>query len=216
MPASDPKRLIVSWNGRGRPSSRSARVSPSSTTDRQGSPRTSSTSSGTLAVTSRRVRVQTRTAAPSRCTWIRAPSSLNSTLTSAPRSARAPSRVSAGEASIGRTGTPTCNDTASRASWPPVSASRAVRGSCPESMKARRTEAAGICAAAAMASSITPSSAPWRSSPVSSRRRKACSSAVAAPNSSPSSAARRAVDPVPDVPASSSSVASTALTSSDG
>ncbi len=91
-----------------------------------------------------------------------------------------------------------------------------MRGSWPESMKARRTAAAGISAAAAIASSITPSNAPWRSSPVSSRRRNACSSAVAAPNSPLSRAARRAVDPAPEVCASSSRAASTAATGSDG
>ena len=46
---------------------------------------------------------------------------------------------------------------------------RAVSGSRPDSMNARRTVAAGTSAAAATASSTTPSSAPWRSSPVSSR-----------------------------------------------
>ena len=45
--SSAPNRLAVSWNGRGRPSSCSASVSPSSTTLRHGRPRTSSTSSGT-------------------------------------------------------------------------------------------------------------------------------------------------------------------------
>ena len=117
---------------------------------------------------------------------------------------------------MGRTGLPTCSVTASRPATPSVSASRAVSGSRPESMKARRTAAAGTSAAAATASSMTPSRAPWRSSPVSNRRRNACSSAVAAPNSSASRAARRAVEPVPVVAARASSVASTAATSSRG
>ena len=80
-----PNRLVVSWNGRGRPSSCSARVSPSSTTraarQRRGPARPAR---ARASVTSRSVRVHTRTTSPSRCTWMRAPSSLYSTLTSAP------------------------------------------------------------------------------------------------------------------------------------
>ena len=49
-------------------------------------------------------------------------------------------------------------------------------------MAARRTAAAGRPAALATASAITPASAPWRSSPPSSRRRNSCSVSVAAAN----------------------------------
>ena len=63
----------------GRPSARSAIASPSSTTARTGSASAASTISGTRAVTSSSVRVNTPTSAPSRCTWMRAPSSLHST-----------------------------------------------------------------------------------------------------------------------------------------
>ena len=211
-----PKRLIVSWNARGRPSSSSARVSPSSTKARPGSARTCATSSGTPAVISRSVRVQTRTSSPSRCTWMRAPSSLYSTVTSGPRPASAASSESPGEASIGRTGLPTCRVTAASAGSPPSRARRAVSGRRPDSMKARRTTAAGTSAAAATASSITPSSAPWRSSPPSSVVRKRCSSRVAAANRPCSSSARRLVEPAPAVAASASSVVSTASTVSVG
>ena len=48
-----------------------------------------------------------------------------------------------------------------------------------------------------MASSITPSRAPWRSSPVINAWRKACSGAVAAANSSATAAARMATEPDP-------------------
>ena len=181
---------------------------------RHGRPRTSSTSSGTRSVTSRSVRVHTRTTSPSRCTWMRAPSSLNSTLTSAPelgergvqalgrarqhrpdRAAdlgrhRLQRRGAAGEGEPGRLGEAARRGRTPGAPWPP-----------------------GTSAAAATASSITPSSAPWRSSPVSSRCRNCCSSAVAAPNRASSCAARRAVEPAPEVAASASSRASTSATS---
>ena len=54
---------------------------------------------------------------------MRAPSSLNSTVTSVPRSASAASSEEPGLASIGRTGRPTSRRTASSASTPPASAS---------------------------------------------------------------------------------------------
>ena len=63
---------------------------------------------------------------------------------------------------------------------------------------ARRTSATGTEAARATASVITPSSAPWRSSPDSRPTRNRCSSAVARPNSSPTSALRAAAEPFPD------------------
>ena len=76
-----PKRLIVTWNGSGRPSSRSAIASPSSTSARHrrasARPRRSP---GARSVMSARLRVKIRTSSPARCTWIRAPSSFHSTL----------------------------------------------------------------------------------------------------------------------------------------
>ena len=108
-----------------------------------GRARMRSTSSGTPSVISRRLRVQTRTSSPSRCTWMRAPSSLYSTVTSVPRSASAAASDDPGLASIGCRGRPTRRRTASRAAVPPVRAVAAVSGSRPDSMKARRTLAAG-------------------------------------------------------------------------
>ena len=63
---------------------------------------------------------------------------------------------------------------------------------------ARRTSATGTEAARATASVMTPSSAPWRSSPESRPTRNRCSSSVARPNSSPTSALRAAADPFPE------------------
>ena len=86
--ASAPNRLIVSAKARGRPSSASTIDSPSSTSRSAGSARTASTTSGSRCVTSLSERVNTRTWSPSRCTWIRAPSSFSSTYTrSAPANA---------------------------------------------------------------------------------------------------------------------------------
>ena len=75
-----------------------------------------------------RLRVQTRTSSPSRWTWMRAPSSLYSTVTSAPSAANAVSSESPGEASIGRTGLPTCRVTASSAAAPPRARGGRSRG----------------------------------------------------------------------------------------
>src|SRR5205807_9214456 len=59
------------------------------------------------------------TSSPSRCTWIRAPSSLYSML-HGPASASAVSSDSAGEASIGRTGRPSSSRNSASASCPPA------------------------------------------------------------------------------------------------
>ena len=57
-------RLAVSWNGRGRPSGRSAIASPSRTIERTGSASATSTTSGTRSVIGSSVRVKTPTASP--------------------------------------------------------------------------------------------------------------------------------------------------------
>lgn len=67
-----------------------------------------------------------------------------------------------------------------------------------------------------MASSIRPSSAPWRSSPVNRRIRKSCSGAVQRLISAESRVARRACEPEPLVAASSVRAASTSATSRVG
>ena len=83
-------------------------------------------------------------------------------------------------------------------------------------MAARRTVGAAIPAALATASAITPASAPWRSSPPSSRRRNVCSASVAAANRSATNAARRACEPLPAVAPISVNAASTSATVSVG
>jgi hypothetical protein len=100
-------------------------------------------------------------------------------------------------ASMGFTGRPTSRPNFASASLPPASAASAVLGSDPLSMIARRTSATGTPAARATASVITPSSAPCRSSPDSSRTRNCCSSPVAAPINSPTSRLRACADPLP-------------------
>ena len=92
----------------------------------------------------------------------------------------------------------------------------ATAGRSPPSIAARCTAAAGIPAALATASAMMPASAPWRSSPPSSRSRKVCSVSVAAAKSPARSSARRACDPVPDTAPMSAKVASTPVTVSTG
>ena len=99
-------RLAVSWNGRGRPSGRSAIASPSRISVRAGSARTASTISGMRSPMGSSVRVNTATSSPSRCTWTRTPSSFHSTAGRAIPSSAA-SSDGAVLASIGCTGRPT-------------------------------------------------------------------------------------------------------------
>ena len=77
-------------------------------------------------------------------------------------------------------------------------------GRSPVSIAARRTFVAGTPAALATASATMPASAPWRSSPRSSRRKKSASSGVARAARSSSNRRRVATDPEPAVTASSS------------
>ena len=79
-------------------------------------------------------------------------------------------------------------------------------------MNARLTTSTGRSEAVAIASVITPSSAPWRTSPVSSRMRKSCSPDVALSNRLPNNSFRRLTEPAPEVTASSSSRLSTSAT----
>ena len=120
------------------------------------------------------------------------------------------------DASIGLSGWPTSSPNSDSASAPPSRAASATAGSDPRSITARRTSATGISDARATASVITPSSAPCRSSPESSRTRKNCSSAVAAPITSSTSRFRSATDPGPTTAPISLNDASTPSTVSDG
>ena len=163
------------------------------------------TTSGSRAVISSSVRVNRRTVPPDRWAWILMPSSFHSTADAAPGTpwppvlARASSMLVAVEASIGRTGRPTSRPNARSAALPPASAAAATAPSEPRSIMARRTSATGTAAARATASVMTPSSAPWRSSPESRPNRNRCSSSVARPNSSLTSALRAAADPFPEI-----------------
>ena len=186
--------------------------SPSSTAARTGSLPSPATTSGRRAVMSSSVLVYSRTSPSRTCAWIRMPSSFHSTaacaapgpppagsLPSAPAAilARASSMEGALAASIGLSGWPTRRPNPLSAAVPPLSAASATAGSDPRSITARRTWATGTPAARATASVITPSRAPCRSSPDSSRTRKYCSPSVAAPSRSPISRRRSAVDPLP-------------------
>ena len=86
----------------------------------------------------------------------------------------------------------------------------------PDSISARRTSVLGTWAARAIASAMTPSSAPWRSSPDSSRNRNACSCAVARLSSSSTSRLRAATDPFPDTEPIAVNAASTSVSVSVG
>ena len=89
----------------------------------------------------------------------------------APPAPRPAATSGAEAASIGRSGRPTSSPMASSASTPPSRAATATGPAYPASIAARRTAASGTSAAAAMAASITPSSAPWRTWPVTRARR---------------------------------------------
>ena len=99
-------RAAVTWNGSGRPFGASAIASPSNTAAVTGSARTASTTSGTRAVMSSSVRVNTATSAPWRWIWIRAPSSFHS-IAAVPSRSSAAVTLSAVWASIGCSGRPT-------------------------------------------------------------------------------------------------------------
>ena len=96
----------------------------------------------------------------------------------------------AGEASIGRTGRPTSRRKR-RARRAP--GERGLGDDAEVAAQHRRApqHGGGEPAAFATASAMTPSSAPWRSSPEISARRKPCSRSVARPNSAPSACAGR-------------------------
>ena len=109
---------------------------------------------------------------------MRMPSSFHSTEASS-KAATASATLSAVEASIGKTGWKSSKPIARRPSSPWAIATSAVRGRSPESMNARRARSPGTSAAFAIASTMSPASAPCRSPPVRSRCTKSASSAVA-------------------------------------
>ena len=131
----------------GRPSSSSASASPSRTKRvRRAATRPTSTTSGSRPVMSSRLRVTTRTSSPSRCTWIRMPSSLASIATSAPRRRRPGHRRS----DVGRAGgehrqdRPAHLEPDRRPAPPrPANAAPAAATVLPASIAARRTAVSG-------------------------------------------------------------------------
>ena len=180
-----------------------------------GRARTTSTTSPRRPVTSLRLRVQIRTSSPRRWAWMRTPSSFHST-EQRPMSATAEAASSAVEASMGLIGRRVRKPTASSPGRPRERATAAVSPRSPTSIRARRTEAAGTRAARATASTTTPSLAPWRSSPTSSRLTKSASAAVVRARKPPRRSRRRRVDPSPDAPATASSTPSRSATESVG
>jgi hypothetical protein len=84
----------------------------------------------------------------------------------------------------------------------------------PPNIIARRTLATGIPAAAAIASTMTPASAPWRSSPRSKRNRNRCSASVARPKRWRRAAVRSELTPAPRSAATSVIVLSVSVSES--
>src|SRR6266513_1395413 len=143
---------------------------------------------------------------------MRAPSSLNSNAAGVACSSASPTLVAVC-ANIGLMGRNSWIENGARPAAPSVSAALATAPRLPDSIAARRKSAAGSSAALATASTMIPSSAPCRSSPVKSRNRKFCSSGVARKKRAPSSLFFVAAEPLPEVFATRSSVASISLIS---
>ena len=165
-----------------------------------------------------RLRVNRRTSPSRRWAWIRAPSSFHST-DAAPVAASAAATSAAGDGEHRLHRPPRhAAPTAPSASAPPVERQRRRSPpGRPTSCAPAAPQATGTPAAAATASTITPSSAPWRSSPPRTPHSSCCSLSVARPNSRPQQlpGARRPTRR-PVVAASRSSARSTSRTSSDG
>ena len=166
-------------------------------------PRTASTSSGSRSVMSSRLRVQTATSSPSRCTWIRMPSSLPSTAPAA-----------AGRLERGRERRARCRPASAAPGGRPRARTRRARRR-PRSARPRRPRRCGAGQHRGAADdgrrdartprrrrpTSTPSSAPWRTSPVTRPRSSACSSAVArAEQRSSTCGALAPASPTPDTP----------------
>ena len=124
------------------------------------------------------------------------PHPFQTTMSRSPSSLIATAGSAADPASMGCTGR---NSWVAKASCAgsPLNAAFATVGGSPAIIRARRTLSAGTPAALATASSIRPSTAPWRSSPTTSRKRKLCSSWVARASSSRTSRCRSPAEPCP-------------------
>jgi len=162
---------------------------------------TSSTTSGTLSVTSESLRLKTRVSLSLRWIWIRAPSYLYSNAVSPPCTSMASAASSVMLASIGFSGT---NRLALILVSPSSPCDRATSATLPRSpviIRARRTTPRGASPASAMASSITPSLAPILISPKMIRTSMSVS-LLSADVSSPSiSCSLSLLDPGPDAAA---------------
>ena len=187
--------------GAGGRSSSSAIASPSSTTRSAGSARTTATTSGSRSVMSSRLRVATVTSSPSRCTWIRMPSSLTSTATVGARRPWPCAATTSGalEASIGSTGRPTSSPNRPAPPPRPSNAARDDRRRCrrraspPDAPTASGTPAAD--ATRLLDEGVERALADRRRSRR--PRSQVCSSAVARPNRSATAAARSDLRPRP-------------------
>src|SRR5438876_8543069 len=146
---------------------------------------------------------------------MRAPSSLYSNAAS-PSSVRASATSAAAWASIGWIGRNSSIRKRASPAAPSTSAARATAAKSPASIAARRTKPGSSPAARATASVTSPSSAPWRSSPINNRNRNSCSSWVARANSSRSRRSFAWAEPLPVVWARRSSSASTWASSTVG
>ncbi len=211
-----PNRRIVIWNGCGRPFASNAIASPSRMRSWAGNASTASTISGIAAPTSLRLRVKMRTTSPERCAWMRAPSIFHSNAASPPSWRSASAGSAAVCASMGAIGERISSSNFARPASPSSNAARATAPTLFAYIIARRTGVTGSSAAAAIASVITPTSAPWRSSPASSRTRKSCSGSVASANSARNASARSAPAPAPRMTAISPRRRSTSAIESVG
>ncbi len=137
------------------------------------------------------------------------PSSFHSIAAGLPVFSSASAMLVADWASIGCTPRPTSSPNWSSPASPSVSTATATGAAAPRSIVAARIFASGMPVALPTASAITPSSAPWRSSPPTSSRRNFCSSAVARSNNASTAARRLACDPAPANSDSSANAAST-------
>ncbi len=136
-----------------------------------------------------------RTMSPDLCTWMRAPSIFHSNAASPPSWRSASAGSAAVCASIGAIGDSTSSWNRARPASPSSSAARATAPTFFAYIIARRTGTGVSLAAAAIASIMTPASAPWRSSPAIRRITNSRSDSVARANNARSAsvaAGRRA------------------------
>ncbi len=170
-----PKRLAVTWNGCGRPSARSAIASPSSTSAARPAARATACDDlghargDVVEAAGEDARRRRRRGGPGP----RTPSSFHSTAAGPVRCQRGLDvGAGRGEHRLQRRGRPPAGRGERRRAARPAQRRRRRRGRRAASARGAPRRAARS-AARATASTITPSSAPWRSSPMSSAREEA-------------------------------------------